>query len=91
MYGHELQQGSYYSFFSLHTFLNLGLSLQGQKLVYGCGKAVVIRSIADPLQAELYTEHQKDVTVARFSPSGNYIASADCKPPHLLAFLFSGQ
>jgi hypothetical protein len=61
---------------------------QGQKLVYGCGRAVVLRSIADPLQAELYTEHQKDVTVAKFSPSGAYVASADGEQ-HIIFFACS--
>ena len=37
------------------------------KLLYGSGRSVVIRSIADPLKAELFTEHSKDVTVARVS------------------------
>lgn len=35
------------------------------KLFYGSGRSVVIRSIADPLKAELFTEHSKDVTIAR--------------------------
>ena len=30
-------------------------------------RSVVIRSIADPLKAELFTEHAKDVTIARVS------------------------
>jgi WD40 repeat protein len=34
-------------------------------------------SIADPLKAELFTEHSKDVTVAKCSPSGCYVASGD--------------
>ncbi len=45
--------------------------------MYGSGRSVVIRSIADPLKAELYSEHAKDVTVAKMSPSGFYVASGD--------------
>jgi hypothetical protein len=37
------------------------------RLFYGSGRSVVIRSIADPLKAELFTEHAKDVTIARVS------------------------
>ena len=38
---------------------------QGGNLLYGSGRSVVIRNIADPNQAELFTEHAKDVTVAK--------------------------
>jgi WD40 repeat protein len=51
--------------------------LQGEKLVYGCGRTVIIRGVQNPLSAELYTEHPKDVTVAKISPSGFYCASGD--------------
>jgi WD40 repeat protein len=50
---------------------------QGEKLVYGCGRTVIIRGVQNPLSAELYTEHPKDVTVAKISPSGFYCASGD--------------
>ena len=50
---------------------------KGGNLLYGSGRSVVIRSIADPLKAELFTEHAKDVTVAKCSPSGMYVASGD--------------
>jgi len=38
---------------------------QGGNLLYGSGRSVVIRSIADPNKAELFIEHAKDVTVAK--------------------------
>lgn len=38
---------------------------KSDRLFYGSGRSVVIRSIADPLKAELFTEHAKDVTIAR--------------------------
>jgi len=46
-------------------------------ILYCCGGAVVIRSLSDPSVAELYQEHQSDVTCARYAPSGFYICSAD--------------
>jgi WD40 repeat protein len=37
----------------------------------------VIRSLSNPLDADVYTEHQAETTVAKYAPSGNYIASGD--------------
>jgi WD40 repeat protein len=54
----------------------LDLSKDGSKILYAAGKCLVIREIATG-KCEVYTQHKKDVTVARFSPSGNYIASGD--------------
>jgi WD40 repeat protein len=45
--------------------------------LYTCGQSVVIRNIKNPLIAETYDEHQRAPTVARYSPSGYYIASGD--------------
>ncbi len=53
------------------------LFFQGEKIVYGCGRTVIIRGVLNPLCAELFTEHPKDVTVAKISPSGFYCASGD--------------
>jgi WD40 repeat protein len=49
----------------------------GENILYTCGNNVVIRSLRNPLNAELYTEHSVPATVARYAPSGFYIASAD--------------
>ncbi|KAJ1952219.1 WD40 repeat-like protein, partial [Linderina pennispora] len=49
----------------------------GERFVYASGKTIVIRSLADPSQASEYTEHLAATTVARFSPSGYYVASGD--------------
>eukprot|EP01129_Flabellula_baltica_P001612 TRINITY_DN1155_c0_g1_i1.p1 TRINITY_DN1155_c0_g1~~TRINITY_DN1155_c0_g1_i1.p1 ORF type:complete len:600 (-),score=158.67 TRINITY_DN1155_c0_g1_i1:33-1832(-) len=46
-------------------------------IVYCCGQVVVVRNVNDPTQCYLYTSHQNPVTVARYSPNGYYIASAD--------------
>lgn len=41
------------------------------------GKSVFLRSIDDPSQTKQYTGHTAQTTVARFSPSGFYVASGD--------------
>ncbi|RDK44940.1 WD40 repeat-like protein, partial [Aspergillus phoenicis ATCC 13157] len=40
-------------------------------------KSVFLRSIDNPAIARQYTEHKTQTTVARFSPSGFYVASGD--------------
>ncbi|KAJ1965321.1 WD40 repeat-like protein [Dipsacomyces acuminosporus] len=49
----------------------------GKRFVYASGKSIVIRSLAEPEKAWEYTEHIAATTVARFSPSGYYVASGD--------------
>jgi WD40 repeat protein len=50
----------------------------GDTIIYGNKTAVVARSLSDPSQkVTVYTEHRTKVTVAQFSPNGNYVASAD--------------
>lgn len=55
----------------------LDASPQGDKLVYAQGRTVVIRRLDDPHGTTLYAQHAQPVTVARISPSGYYVASAD--------------
>lgn len=43
----------------------LAATPKGDFLVYGAGKHVVIRSVADPLQATLYAQHQSAVRARR--------------------------
>ncbi|KUL88963.1 hypothetical protein ZTR_03582 [Talaromyces verruculosus] len=50
---------------------------KGEKLAYASNKSIFIRSIDDPAIARQYTEHTAQATVARFSPSGFYVASGD--------------
>ncbi|MFH4979043.1 hypothetical protein AB6A40_005752 [Gnathostoma spinigerum] len=57
--------------------LVLGASPDGKKYVYCNGNSVFIRSIEHPSDCDIYTEHSTATTVAKFSPSGYYIASAD--------------
>ncbi len=49
----------------------------GSKFIYCHGHSVVIREFDSPQYADVYTQHATDVTCARYSPSGFYIASAD--------------
>lgn len=45
--------------------------------LYCNGRSVIIRYLDKPLQVEVYAEHAYQTTVARFSPNGEWIASAD--------------
>ncbi|KAL4896290.1 WD40 repeat-like protein [Aspergillus ambiguus] len=50
---------------------------KGERLAYATNKSIFIRSIDDPAVARQYIEHKAQTTVARFSPSGFYVASGD--------------
>ncbi|GAB7366298.1 hypothetical protein MBLNU230_g8098t1 [Neophaeotheca triangularis] len=50
---------------------------KGQRLTYASNKSIFVRSIDDPSVSKQYTQHTAPTTVARFSPSGFYIASGD--------------
>ncbi|KAJ2782188.1 WD40 repeat-like protein [Coemansia interrupta] len=49
----------------------------GTQFVYASGKTIIMRSLTDLTQATEYTGHTHPTTMARFSPSGYYIASGD--------------
>ncbi|CAG02004.1 unnamed protein product [Tetraodon nigroviridis] len=55
----------------------IGGDPKGNNFLYTNGKSVIIRNIDNPTIAEIYTEHAHQVTVAKYSPSGFYIASGD--------------
>lgn len=57
--------------------VHLGGDPKGKNFLYCCGSSVFIRNIKNPLECEVYSEHQFQTTVARYAPSGFYIASAD--------------
>ncbi|RKO87745.1 WD40-repeat-containing domain protein, partial [Blyttiomyces helicus] len=57
--------------------VHMGGDPKGVNFLYTNGRAVVIRNLANPEIASLYTQHTSQATVARYSPSGFYIASAD--------------
>ncbi|XP_068598308.1 WD repeat-containing protein 1 [Brachionichthys hirsutus] len=50
---------------------------KGKNFLYTNGKCVIIRDIRNPAIADIYTEHAHQVNVAKYSPSGFYIASGD--------------
>ena len=55
----------------------LGTDPKGENFLYCHGNSVIIRSLASPQMADVYTQHSCQVLVAKYSPSGFYIASAD--------------
>ncbi|KAF2880566.1 hypothetical protein ILUMI_25604 [Ignelater luminosus] len=57
--------------------LVLGGDPKGKNFLYTNGNSVIIRNIENPAIAEIYTEHSVPVNVAKYSPSGFYIASGD--------------
>ena len=50
---------------------------KGKNFLYTNEKTVIIRNLANPEIGETYSQHSVDATVARYAPSGFYIASAD--------------
>ncbi|KAK8205731.1 WD repeat-containing protein 2 [Phyllosticta capitalensis] len=50
---------------------------KGERIAYASGKSIFVRNIDDPSVSRQYTNHQSATTVARFSPSGFYVASGD--------------
>ncbi|XP_015115659.1 actin-interacting protein 1 isoform X2 [Diachasma alloeum] len=59
------------------TPLVLGGDPKGKNFLYTNGNSVIIRNIDNPAIADIYTEHSCAVNVAKYSPSGFYIASGD--------------
>jgi len=57
--------------------IHMGTDPKGKNFLYTCGNTVFIRNLKNPLECDTYVEHQFPVTVARYAPSGFYIASAD--------------
>ncbi|TPX48017.1 hypothetical protein SeLEV6574_g02305 [Synchytrium endobioticum] len=50
---------------------------KGVNFLYTNGRSVIIRQLANPAIATEYVGHSAHTTVARYAPSGFYIASAD--------------
>ncbi|XP_014203509.1 actin-interacting protein 1 isoform X1 [Copidosoma floridanum] len=57
--------------------LVLGADPKGKNFLYTNGNSVIIRNIENPAISDIYTEHSCPVNVAKYSPSGFYIASGD--------------
>ncbi|CZR60471.1 related to stress protein p66 [Phialocephala subalpina] len=55
----------------------LSADSKGERIAYASGKSIFVRSIDDPSISKQYTGHTAQTSVARFSPSGFYIASGD--------------
>ncbi|XP_038063054.1 actin-interacting protein 1-like [Patiria miniata] len=54
----------------------LGGDPKGKKFLYVNEKNVFIRDIENPAICDMYCVHEIILTVAKYAPSGNYIASA---------------
>ncbi|EGO54550.1 hypothetical protein NEUTE1DRAFT_49936 [Neurospora tetrasperma FGSC 2508] len=50
---------------------------KGERIVYASGKSIFVRTIDEPSKSLQYTGHTTTTTVARFSPSGFWVASGD--------------
>ncbi|KAK9509508.1 hypothetical protein O3M35_006813 [Rhynocoris fuscipes] len=59
------------------TPIVLGGDPKGKNFLYTNGNSVIIRNIDNPAISDIYTEHSVPVNVAKYSPSGFYIASGD--------------
>ncbi|KAI8327787.1 WD40-repeat-containing domain protein [Chlamydoabsidia padenii] len=57
--------------------IKLGTDPKGKNFLYTNGKSVFIRDIQNPTLATEYVGHVHQATVAKYSPSGYYIASGD--------------
>lgn len=55
----------------------IGGDPKGNNFLYTNGKSVIIRNIENPAISDVYTEHSHQVLVAKYAPSGFYIASGD--------------
>ncbi|KAK4172790.1 WD40-repeat-containing domain protein [Triangularia setosa] len=50
---------------------------KGEQIAFASGKSIFLRSLANPSSSKQYTSHTTTTTVAKFSPSGFYVASGD--------------
>ncbi|KAI9101542.1 hypothetical protein K1719_023786 [Acacia pycnantha] len=50
---------------------------KSNSIVYTNGRSVVLMNLDNPLQVSVYGEHAYPATLARYSPNGEWIASAD--------------
>ncbi|KAI9205325.1 WD40-repeat-containing domain protein [Polychytrium aggregatum] len=57
--------------------VHLGGDPKGANFLYTNGRAVIIRNLENPAIATEYSGHSAQATVARYAPSGYYIASGD--------------
>ncbi|KKA30645.1 hypothetical protein TD95_004205 [Thielaviopsis punctulata] len=55
----------------------LSTDKKGERIAYASGKSIFVRSIDNPTDCKQYVGHTAQTTVARFAPSGFYVASGD--------------
>ncbi|KAI9762529.1 MAG: WD40 repeat-like protein [Chaenotheca gracillima] len=55
----------------------LSCDSKGERIAYASNKSIFLRSIDNPSISTQYTGHTVQTTVARFAPSGYYVASGD--------------
>ncbi|KAH3678561.1 hypothetical protein WICMUC_001370 [Wickerhamomyces mucosus] len=56
---------------------HLSYDSKNDRIAYPSGKSIFIRSVSNPSNSIQFINHNHNTTVAKFSPSGNYIASGD--------------
>ncbi|CAM9495565.1 unnamed protein product, partial [Choristocarpus tenellus] len=56
---------------------HLGVHPKEPKVIYPSGKFIVVRDIENPADCFVYRGHNSKTTVAKFSPNGFWVASAD--------------
>lgn len=56
---------------------HLGTHPKEPKIIYPSGKFIVVRDMNDPTDVFVYRGHNSKTTVAKFSPNGFWVASAD--------------
>ncbi|KAK3381281.1 WD40-repeat-containing domain protein [Podospora didyma] len=55
----------------------LSCDAKGERIAYASGKSIFLRNIDNPALSKQYTGHTATTSVARFSPSGFWVASGD--------------
>lgn len=57
--------------------VHLSVDSKGENVAYAANKSIFVRNLEDSARSVQYTGHTQQTTVAKFSPSGYYIASGD--------------
>lgn len=56
---------------------HLSYDIKSNRLAYPSGKSIFIRQLDNPTESIQFVQHNYSTTVAKFAPTGNYIASGD--------------
>lgn len=57
--------------------VHLSVDANGERIAYASGKSIFLRNLDDPSKSVQFSGHTQQTTVAKFSPSGYYVASGD--------------